>query len=51
MATTTPTEKAGKYVYERFPEARFEIIPACGHTPWKHNPATFVKLLKDFYSI
>lgn len=43
--------KSRKYVYERFPEARFEIVPACGHTPWKHNPAAFGNLLKDFYSI
>jgi proline iminopeptidase len=40
-----------EYVYERFSEARFEVIPECGHTPWKHNPSAFLKLLKDFYSI
>ncbi len=43
--------KSREYVYERLPEARFEIIPECGHTPWKHNPVAFLKLLKDFYSI
>jgi proline iminopeptidase len=43
--------KSTKYTYERFPEAWFEVIPECGHTPWKHNPASFLKLLKEFYSI
>lgn len=43
--------KSREFVYERFPEARFEVVPACGHTPWKHNPAFFLNLLKDFYSI
>jgi len=43
--------KSREYVYERFPEARFEVIAECGHTAWKHNPAAFQKLLKDFYSI
>jgi proline iminopeptidase len=43
--------KSREYVYDRFPGARFEVIPECGHTPWKHNPAAFQKLLKDFYSI
>jgi proline iminopeptidase len=43
--------KSKEYVYKRFPGARFEVIPECGHTPWKHNPAAFLELLKDFYSI
>jgi proline iminopeptidase len=43
--------KSREYVYERFPEARFELIPECGHTAWKHNPTAFQKLLNDFYSI
>lgn len=42
--------KSRQYTYERFPQARFEVIPECGHTPWKHNPAAFLKLLKEFYS-
>jgi len=40
-----------KFIYERFPGARLEVIPNCGHTPWKHNPKVFLNLLKDFYSI
>jgi len=40
-----------EFVYERFPDARFGVIPNCGHTPWKHNPAVFLKLVRDFYSI
>ena len=43
--------KSREYVYKRFPEARFEVIPQCGHTPWKHNPVAFLNVLKDFYSI
>jgi proline iminopeptidase len=43
--------RSKEYVFERFPEARFELIPECGHTPWKHNPDSFLILLKDFYSI
>lgn len=43
--------KSRKYTYERFPHARFEVIPDCGHTPWKHNPVFFLKLLNDFYSL
>ncbi len=43
--------KSRQYTYERFPEARFEVIPHCGHTPWKHNPEVFLNLIKDFYLI
>jgi proline iminopeptidase len=38
-----------EYVFERFPGARVIIIPNCGHTPWKHNLAEFIKILFDFY--
>ena len=38
-----------EYVFERFPGARVIIIPNCGHTPWKHNLAAFIKILFDFY--
>ena len=38
-----------KQVYERFSGAASAIIPNCGHTPWKHNPGEFKKVLKDFY--
>jgi proline iminopeptidase len=38
-----------QYVYQRFPGARSEIIPNCGHTPWKHNLKDFGKILNDFY--
>jgi proline iminopeptidase len=43
--------KSREFVYQRFPEARFEVIPLCGHTPWKHNPEVFLNLVNDFYSI
>ncbi len=43
--------KSRESVFERFPYARFEVVPSCGHTPWKHNPAAFLKLVRDFYSI
>jgi len=41
--------KSREYVYARFPEARFEIIPQCGHTPWKHNLEALKVLLSDFF--
>jgi proline iminopeptidase len=44
-------DNSREYTYKRFPHARFEIIPECGHTPWKHNPGYFLQLLKDFYAI
>jgi proline iminopeptidase len=40
-----------KYVFERFPAARYIEIPDCGHTPWKHNLSEFKKILADFYFI
>jgi proline iminopeptidase len=41
--------KSKEYTFSRFPEARCEIIPRCGHTPWKHNPPEFAKILNSFY--
>jgi proline iminopeptidase len=38
-----------KYVYERFPFAKFTIIPDSGHTPWKHNLPEFQSVLRFFY--
>jgi proline iminopeptidase len=39
-----------EYTRKRFPEARYEIIPGCGHTPWKHNLPEFRKILTAFFS-
>jgi len=39
------------FVTARFPFARFEIIPRCGHTPWKHNLPEFRKILDSFYKV
>ncbi len=39
-----------EFVLKRFPEARIEIIPHCGHTPWKHNPKAFSELVKAFFT-
>ena len=36
-------------VKERFPFARYETIPDCGHTPWKHNPEVFLDILTGFF--
>jgi proline iminopeptidase len=41
--------KSKEYTFSRFPEARYEIIPQCGHTPWKHNLPEFAKILNSFY--
>jgi proline iminopeptidase len=41
--------KSREFVKMRFPYARYEIIPDCGHTPWKHNLPAFENILKDFY--
>jgi proline iminopeptidase len=41
--------KSREYVFERFPESKTYVIPECGHTPWKHNPAAFKEILKRFY--
>ncbi len=38
-----------EFVYKRFPEAKSEIIPGCGHTPWKHNLKEFERILNEFY--
>jgi proline iminopeptidase len=38
-----------KYVMNRFPFASKSIIPASGHTPWKHNLKEFEKVLQLFY--
>jgi proline iminopeptidase len=38
-----------KFVFERFPYAKYMIIPDSGHTPWKHNKPAFDKIMKDFY--
>jgi proline iminopeptidase len=40
-----------EYVFERFPHARYETIPNCGHTPWKHNKPAFEKILLEFYTV
>jgi len=40
-----------KYVAERFPNAQTTIIPASGHTPWKHNLKEFTKVLITFYQL
>jgi proline iminopeptidase len=40
-----------KYTFSRFPEARNEQIPHCGHTPWKHNLPAFRRLLADFFRL
>jgi proline iminopeptidase len=40
-----------KYVRERYPKARFEIIKNCGHIPWLHNPSAFAEILADFYKL
>ncbi|HLO58063.1 MAG TPA: alpha/beta hydrolase [Bacteroidales bacterium] len=37
------------YVLHRFPYATTSVIPHCGHTPWKHNPGGFQKVLSAFY--
>jgi proline iminopeptidase len=39
------------YVPERFPYATVVEIPDCGHTPWKHNPIAFNRIVSDFYSL
>jgi proline iminopeptidase len=41
--------KSREFVLERFPFARTAIIPASGHTPWKHNLQEFKKIMNDFY--
>jgi proline iminopeptidase len=41
--------KSKEFVFRRFPYARKAIIPASGHTPWKHNPVEFSKIVNDFY--
>jgi proline iminopeptidase len=38
------------YVLNRFPNAQKTIIPASGHTPWKHNFPAFKNVLADFYA-
>jgi proline iminopeptidase len=43
--------KSREFVYTRFPQASFKIIPHCGHTPWKHNLPEFAKILSSFYKI
>jgi proline iminopeptidase len=40
-----------EFVQRRFPAARYETIPDCGHTPWKHNLPVFRKLLSDFFQL
>jgi proline iminopeptidase len=41
--------KSRDLVKERFPFARYETIPNCGHTPWKHNPEVFLDILTGFF--
>ena len=41
--------KSREFTRSRFPEARYEIISHCGHTPWKHNMTEFANILKSFY--
>ena len=43
--------KSKEYTFSRFPGALREIIPHCGHTPWKHNLPRFKSILTQFYSI
>lgn len=38
-----------EFVLNRFPHAQVEIIPHCGHTPWKHNPQAFSEILTAFF--
>lgn len=37
-------------VFKRYPWARKEIMPYCGHIPWVHNPIGFAMLLQEFYA-
>jgi len=37
-------------VFNRYPWARKEIIPLCGHVPWFQNPIAFAALLYHFYA-
>ena len=37
-------------VFRRYPRARKEIMPGCGHIPWAQNPIAFALLLDDFYT-
>ena len=41
--------RSRRFVLDRFPEATTTIIPASGHTPWKHNLPEFEKVLHSFY--
>jgi proline iminopeptidase len=43
--------KSREFVSARFPDARYETIPQCGHTPWKHNLPQFERLLTSFYTL
>ena len=37
-------------VFNRYPWARKEVLPYCGHIPWVHNPIGFAVLLQEFYA-
>ena len=37
-------------VFNRYPWARKELMPHCGHIPWVHNPIAFAVLLQEFYA-
>lgn len=41
--------KSREFVLSRFTDAQVEIVPQCGHTPWKHNPDAFKELLTLFF--
>jgi 3-oxoadipate enol-lactonase len=43
----TPPEK-GRRIAERIPGARFEIVPACGHSSTVEQPETITRLIAEF---
>jgi proline iminopeptidase len=38
-------------VFRRYPWARREILPNCGHLPWRQNESDFQRVLAQFYGI
>lgn len=37
------------FVLQRYPTARVQTLPNCGHIPWLHNPAAYKSVLAEHY--
>lgn len=40
-----------QHVIDRYPTAKVEFIPNCGHLPTSHNPEFYYNLFKEFYNL